>query len=177
MTARSERVILKPLLQFLLQDRNRGGLLRGNIVFLVRVGCQVVEFGFGCIDIMVPACFEGMERTPTKRAERIKRLAIRLTFSFGSGNEEATRSDLLLDLVVKPRRSQKSGGHSGRLHGSRHTPRAKAAPSGWFHDQRNMHRRVIGKKPMLLLAVFAQRLAVVAEEDDQAAIIELIALQ
>ncbi len=44
---------------------------------------------------------------------------------------------------------------------------ANAASRGRFHDQRNMNRRVVDKKPVFLLTVLAERLTVIAQNHDE----------
>src|SRR5207244_3496561 len=73
---------------------------------------------------------------------------------------------------------QQRWGHRSSLHCPRNpTPRSQTATSRRFHDQRNVHRRVISEESVLVLSVFAERFAVVAEHNNEAVIVELTVLQ
>ncbi len=64
-----------------------------------------------------------------------------------------------------------------RFYRPRNPAGPNAAPSRRFHDQRHMDRGVVNKKTVLMFAVFTQRLAVIAEKRNQAAVVKLIKLQ
>src|SRR5271168_4866343 len=87
------------------------------------------------------------------------------------------RLKLLLNLVVYSRQAKHHRSDRNRLHRTPLSPRPKAFSSRRFHDQRNTDGRVVNEKAVLLLAVLAERLAVIAEKNDETVIIKLIALQ
>ena len=76
-----------------------------------------------------------------------------------------------------PARLKKCGSDGDGLDRPSHATRLKAASRRRFHDQRNVHRRVVDEESVLFFAVVAQRFTVIAEEDDQTAVVKLVALQ
>src|SRR5437762_10247039 len=104
-----------------------------------------------------------MERAPTERTEGIKSFAVGSRVIPCSRSKKTVRLKLLLDGVLDPSRLQQRGSDIDGLYRPRNTTRPKAATRRRFDDQRHAHRRVVNKKSMLFLAVFAQRLAVIAE--------------
>ena len=72
---------------------------------------------------------------------------------------------------------QKRRGHGRGLHRLGAPASRNAAPSGRFHDQRNMHGGVVDEEAVLVFAVFAERFAVIAKGDDQRRIIKMVLLE
>src|SRR5467141_1135476 len=97
-----------------------------------------------------------MQRTPSEGTERIERFAVCLVFVFAARGQESVRLELFFNWVVNLRHSDQRRSDRNGLHWLRDPARPKAAPSRRFHDQRDMHRGIVGKEAVLLLAMFAQ---------------------
>src|SRR5260370_14482543 len=142
----------------------------------LRVSYQVVEFGVGRVDVVVGACFQGMQRAPAERTERIESLTVTFIFGFGARAEQSLGLELFLNRVLNSRDAYQRGSHRNRFDRPGNPSRPNAALSRRFHDQRHMNRGGVDKKTMLLFAVFTQRLPVVAQKRNQAAVVELVKL-
>src|ERR1700732_1256404 len=114
---------------------------------------------------------------PAKRTEGIERFAVAFLFGLGPRAEQSLGLELFLNRILNPRHAYQGWSHRNRFHRPGDPPRPNAAPSRWFHDQRHMNRGIVDKKTVLLFAVFAQRLAVIAQKGNQAAVVELVKLQ
>ena len=88
--------------------------------------------------------------------------------------EQRGRLKLLLDRIVHARQLQQRRSHRRRLHRLSLPARRNPASHGRFHDQRHMHRSVVDKKTVLVFSVFTQRLAVIAEHDNQRGVVKMI---
>src|SRR5882762_5984981 len=126
---------------------------------------------------MVTACFQGMQRTPAKRTEGIESLAVALIFGLGPRAKQSVGLELFLNRVLNSCDPYQRRSDRNRFYWPGIPARPNAAPSRRFHDQRYTDRSVVDKKPVLVFSVFAQRLAVVAQKRNQAAVVELVKLQ
>ena len=67
--------------------------------------------------------------------------------------------------------------YRNRFYRGSHMTRPQPAARGRFDDQRNMDGRVVNKESMLALAVLSQRLTMITHKDDQARVVQPVALQ
>src|SRR3954469_6672241 len=111
-----------------------------------------------------------MQRTPSERTERIKRLAVTLlvTFSCVFLCERLLCLKLFRNRIVHLRHREKRGSRCDTLDRFFGSARLDAASNGRFDDERNVNGRVVNEEPVLLLSMFAQRLAMIAQEHNRA---------
>jgi len=147
---------VQPCLQFLLENGNRGRLLRRQIDLFLGIGRQVVQFRLGRVDVMVSACFEGMQWTPPKRTKGIESLAVAPLFGLGSSANQPLGLELFLNRVLDSCDPYQGRSDRNRFYRLGNPARPNAAPSRRFNDQRHMDRGVVNKKTVLMFAVFTQ---------------------
>src|SRR5690348_9419481 len=97
-----------PFLQFVFQNDGDGALPRLEVVVLARVARRAVEFGLGCVNIVVPVRFQSVQRAPAKRRERIESLAVGRSGALAARGGQARRVKLLLDGIADPSGPQES---------------------------------------------------------------------
>src|SRR5713226_9178112 len=166
-----------------------GGLRGGNVPGFSGIGFKIVQLWLGSFDKVKALTLERVQRTPTERTEGIKSLAVgRIVCSLICGltpcliigqrrTEQSMRLKVYVDRIVRifhVGQLQKRRGHGRGLHGLATSASRNAAPNRRFHDQRHMHRGVVHEEAMLIFAVLPERLAMIAECDDQRRIIKVV---
>src|SRR6185369_1211588 len=105
-----------------------------------------------------------MQGTPPKRIRWIKRLAVRRSFTCTSLRKKAGGLELFFEFrIFDPGHGKQRRRDRGCLYRSRNPTRPNPAFLLRFHDQRNMHGRVVDKESVLALTVLAKRFSVVAD--------------
>src|SRR6266567_2380564 len=118
-----------------------------------------------------------MQRTPAKRTEGIESLAVAFLFGFCFPADESVGLELFLNRVLNACDPYQGRSDRDRFYRPRNPAGPDAAPSRQFNDQRHVDSSVVDKKTVFVFAVFAQRLAVIAQKRNQAIVIELVKLQ
>ena len=145
-------------------------------MFLFRVHVQIVEFGLRGLNVVVARSLKAAQRTPTEGTKGVKGLGVggpgARFLARGHQSQQAAGLKLFLDGVLNGRQVQNGGCQAEGLHGSRDSPRRQSSRRRRLDDERHMHGRVIDKKTVFGLAMFAQRFAVVAHKNDQRVLIQ-----
>ncbi len=151
-----------------------------EVVLLARIGDDVVELGPRRLDVLVPDVGQRSEIAPAQVETRIERLAVDAALVCLSGR--ASREGRRERVPGQPRRDRgacdlgdgrkhvRQRDRSG--HGLAGPPRLRE-----LDHQRNVDRFPVEQDAVLVLAVVVQALAVIREEDDERAVVDLLVLQ
>src|SRR5690348_15811908 len=158
-------IFLPALLQLAAQHRGYRVLICDHVVSFCRIILRAVEFRPRRLDVVVVAGFQAVQRAPAKGRERIESFAVGGGREVRAiGGEQTGRVELLLNGIADAGHLQHGGRNGNTLYGRGNGAQAVARWSGGLDDQRHAYGGVVDKKTVLLLAVFAQGFAVVAEQ-------------
>ena len=159
-------------------ERKAGGRAAGEIALLLRVADEVVELGPWRLDVMVAVVDQRREIAPPEVEPRIERLAVDPARDRGFPGgprvcewppDQARRrgeaeqgADRGEDIRQRRRRAHRFPGLTG---------------AGQFEHQRDVEGLPVEKDAVLLLAMIAQPFAMVGEEKDDGAVVEIPGLQ
>src|SRR5437879_5474530 len=117
-----------------------------------------------------------MQRTPSKRTQRIKSLAVGRFFG-RRFSEQIACLKLLLNPVMNTGQRQQRGPDGNRLNRLLHAVWLNAASGRRLDDQRYPGSRVVDEESVLALPVFTQRLSMIAGKHNQRGIVQVSCAQ
>ena len=139
-----------------------------QVLALAPIGVEVVELGNRQIDVLEPIPVEPGEGRPVSIEVEGERFEIAVSIAGRDGIEDRRDEGLalLVGLWRQADELHQRGRHVDEAHSSSH-PDPFGQDAFPAHDERHVHRRVVGEHPVRLLAVLAEALAVVRREDDE----------
>ena len=146
--------------QFAAQDAGFRGIGAENVVFLIRVLFQIIEFRARGVDVFVCAKANGSERRPAKRVVRVHGLAVnraRRRIEQCGSFERRWRGDV--------QEIEDGGGDIDEATGLLNGGWPRGGWRGPMDDQRDVQRALIDKVPVGCFAVIAEAFAMVGKQN------------